>query len=151
MHPYVRWQVGDTEYPLAGLPISLVHGGYSLWPRRETALLFPESWWHLTMRLSPVSFFMIIPNTNAILIIRKRTNYLFLRELPAFQGRIITIPRMRSDYSCWVLRRFLTTRRQWMMSKYVYPYSSMKTIITLYCHAVLPFILYLINCVSKRH
>ena len=23
---------------------------------RETALLFPESWWHLTMRLSPVSF-----------------------------------------------------------------------------------------------
>ena len=24
-------------------------------------------------------FFMIIPNTNAILIIRKRTNYLFLR------------------------------------------------------------------------
>ena len=45
--------------PLAGLPISLVHGGYLLWPRRrsrETALLFPESWWHLTMRLSPVSF-----------------------------------------------------------------------------------------------
>ena len=26
---------------------------------REAALLFPESWWHLTMRLSPVSFFMI--------------------------------------------------------------------------------------------
>ena len=26
----VRWQGGDTEYPLAGLPISLVHGGYSL-------------------------------------------------------------------------------------------------------------------------
>ena len=38
-------------------------------------------------------FFMIIPNTNAILIIRKRTNYLFLRELPAFQGRTITISR----------------------------------------------------------
>ena len=26
----VRWQGGDTEYPLAGLPISLVLGGYSL-------------------------------------------------------------------------------------------------------------------------
>ena len=26
----VRWQGGDTEYPLAGPPISLVHGGYSL-------------------------------------------------------------------------------------------------------------------------
>ena len=35
-------------------------------------------------------FSMIIPNTNAFLIIRKRTNYLFLRELPAFQGRTIT-------------------------------------------------------------
>ena len=78
----VRWQGGDTEYALAGLPISLVHGGYSLWPRRrsrETALLFSESWWHLTMWDSRPSLFMIIPNTNAILIIRKRTNYLFLR------------------------------------------------------------------------
>ena len=28
--PYVRRQGGDTEYPLAGLPILLVHGGYSL-------------------------------------------------------------------------------------------------------------------------
>ena len=49
----VMRQGWDTEYPLAGLPISLVHGGYSLWPRwrrRETALLIPESWWHLTMR-----------------------------------------------------------------------------------------------------
>ena len=26
----VRWQGGDTEYPLTGLPNSLVHGGYSL-------------------------------------------------------------------------------------------------------------------------
>ena len=36
----------DTEYPLAGLPISLVHGGYSLWPRRrsrETALYCSQS------------------------------------------------------------------------------------------------------------
>ena len=39
--------------------------------------------------LSRVSFIKI-PNTNAILIIRKRTNYLFLRYLPAFQGRTIT-------------------------------------------------------------
>ena len=28
--PYVRRLGGDTEYPLAGLPISLVHGDYSL-------------------------------------------------------------------------------------------------------------------------
>ena len=36
----------ETEYPLAGLPISLVHGGYSLWPRRrsrETALYYSQS------------------------------------------------------------------------------------------------------------
>ena len=39
--------------------------------------------------LSRVSFIKI-PNTNAILIIRERTNYLFLRYLPAFQGRTIT-------------------------------------------------------------
>ena len=31
---------------------------------RETALLFPESWWHLMMRGSRPSLFMIIPNTK---------------------------------------------------------------------------------------
>ena len=31
---------------------------------RETAYLFPESWWHLTMRGSRGSLFMIIPNTK---------------------------------------------------------------------------------------
>ena len=30
----------------------------------EAALLFPESWWHLTMRGSRPSLFMIIPNTK---------------------------------------------------------------------------------------
>ena len=42
----VRRQGWDTEYPLAGLPISLVHGGYSLWPRRrsrDTALYYSQS------------------------------------------------------------------------------------------------------------
>ena len=32
--------------------------------RRESALLFPESWWHLTMWGSRPSHFMIIPNTK---------------------------------------------------------------------------------------
>ena len=31
---------------------------------RKAALLFPESWWHLTMRGSRPSLFMIIPNTK---------------------------------------------------------------------------------------
>ena len=31
---------------------------------REAALLFPESWWHPTMRDSRPSLFMIIPNTK---------------------------------------------------------------------------------------
>ena len=30
----------------------------------EAALLFPESWWHLTMRGSRPSLFMILPNTK---------------------------------------------------------------------------------------
>ena len=34
------------------------------WRSRETALLFPESWWHLMMRDSRPSLFMIIPNTK---------------------------------------------------------------------------------------
>ena len=32
--------------------------------RREAALLFPESWWHLTMWGSRPSHFMVIPNTK---------------------------------------------------------------------------------------
>ena len=47
--------------------------------------------------LSRVSFIKI-PNTNAILTIRKRTNYLFLRYLPAFQGRTITLVGVRSTW-----------------------------------------------------
>ena len=63
---------------------------------REAALLFPESWWHLTMRGSRPSLSVIIPNTKRHQMIRERTNYLFLRWLPAFQGRTIT---WLSDYS----------------------------------------------------
>ena len=32
--------------------------------RREAALKFPESWWHLTMWRSRASYFMIIPNSK---------------------------------------------------------------------------------------
>ena len=53
--------------------------------------------------LSPVPFLIIIPNTNAILIIRKRTNYLFLRQLPAFQGRTITL-------RCWITQTSLVQK-----------------------------------------
>ena len=31
---------------------------------RESAVLFPESWWHPTMRGSRASLFMIVPNTK---------------------------------------------------------------------------------------
>ena len=65
--PCVRWQGGDTEYPLAGLPILLVltiTRSDLRRRRREAALLFPESWWHLTMWGSRPSHFMIIPNTK---------------------------------------------------------------------------------------
>ena len=56
----VGWQGGDTEYPLAGLPISVVLGDYSLWPSEdvgEKQLYYSQSrdgiW---RCGLSPVSF-----------------------------------------------------------------------------------------------
>ena len=65
----VRWQGVDTEYPLAGVPTLLLLGDrlltlYLRRRRREAALLYPESWWHLTMWGSHPSHFKIIPNTK---------------------------------------------------------------------------------------
>ena len=68
--PFMRWLGGDTEYPLAGLPIKLVLGEYSpllsLRRRsREAAWIFPpEPWWHLMIWGSRLSHFMIIPITK---------------------------------------------------------------------------------------
>ena len=56
----VRWQGGDTEYPLAGLPIMLVLGDYSRWASEdvgEKQRYYSQSrdgiW---DMGLSPISF-----------------------------------------------------------------------------------------------
>ena len=58
--------------------------------RREAALLFPESWWHLTMRCSRTSLFMIIPNTKRHPNNTKTDQLPISEVLPAFQGRTIT-------------------------------------------------------------
>ena len=66
----MRWQGGDTEYLQADLPIMLVLGDYQVLTlslrrrRREAALLFPESWWHLTMWGPRPCHFIITPNTK---------------------------------------------------------------------------------------
>ena len=54
--------------------------------RREAAIFFPESWWHLTMWGSRLSHFMMIPNT------KRRLNNTKTDQLPI--SEVITgLPR----------------------------------------------------------
>ena len=71
---------------------------------REAALLFPESWWHLTMRGSRPSLFMMISNTKRHPIIRKRTNSNPNFEL-VFVSRIPQI-RLKKSVTEILWRRF---------------------------------------------
>ena len=79
---FVRWQSGDTEYPLAGLPTMLVLGDYSLGASDdvgEKQLYYSQSRdgiWRCGALARLILWLSRI--RNAILIIRKQANYLFL-------------------------------------------------------------------------
>ena len=78
----VRWQGGDTEYPLADLPIKLVLGVAHFFRasdvvEKQLYLIPPEPWWHLTMWGSRP--FMIIPHT------KRPPNNTKMDQLPIFR------------------------------------------------------------------
>ena len=63
----VRWLGGDTEYPLAGMPILLVLGDYSLWTSEdagEKQIYYSQSRMASDDVGSSLSRFMIVPNTK---------------------------------------------------------------------------------------
>ena len=81
---------------LADLPIMLPGSHWwlltlSLRRRREAAFLFPESWWHLRRGALPHLISCLSRIQNAILTIRKRTNYHILKGITSLPRRYLHI------------------------------------------------------------